>query len=88
MTSTNIPTSLAEKMNLTKTSVTSSPTFTEEKKDSLIPENLDQKLIQWAYQNEFKQIEKILNEKFLNVLEIKDKRFYTCNNPLPFFFPI
>lgn len=72
-------------MNLTKTSVASSPTFTEEKKDSFVPENSDQKLIQWAYQNEFKQIELFLNEKQYNILEIKDKRFYTCKLFLVFF---
>ena len=65
-------------MNLTKTSVTSSPTYTEEKKDSFIPENTDQKLIQWAYQNEFKHIETALNERYHNIFDIKDKRFYTC----------
>ena len=65
-------------MNLTKTSVTSSPAYTEEKKDSFIPENSDQKLITYAYQNELKQIEIILNERFHNIFEIKDRRFYTC----------
>ena len=64
-------------MNLTKTSVTSSPTYTEEKKDSFIPESSDQKLIQWAYQNEFKQIETVLNERPHNIFELKDKRYYT-----------
>ena len=72
-------------MNLTKTSVASSPTYTEEKKDSFVPENADQKLIQWAYQNEFKQIELFLNEKQYNIFEIKDKRFYTCNFSYCFF---
>lgn len=65
-------------MNLSKTSVTSSPSNAEEKKDSFIPENSDQKLIRYAYQNELKQIEILLNEKFHNIFEIKDKRFYTC----------